>query len=161
MKQIFESENIYFFPVDVSLAPDYLKMINDMENVGRWIIKRTEPVTEESEIEWVKRKLDIKEPIFSMIEKATGEFIGNIEFMDSDGVVGELGIAITADKQDKGFGCEAIPAMIRYGIDVLHLQRIFLKVFPDNARAIRVYEKCRFKEYDRSGDDVFMEYIGE
>ena len=34
---------------------------------------------------------------------------------------------------------------------------VFLKVFPDNTRAIRVYEKCGFREFDRTEDDVFME----
>ena len=47
--------------------------------------------------------------------------------------------------------------MVRYGMDTLGLRRVFLKVFPDNARAIRVYEKCGFREYDRTEDDVFME----
>ena len=39
----------------------------------------------------------------------------------------------------------------------LGLARVFLKVFPFNARAIHVYEKCGFREYDRTEDDVFME----
>ena len=72
---------------------------------------------------------------------------------------GELGIAITAAMQDKGYGTEAIPAMVRYGMDTLGLRRIFLKVYPDNARAIRVYEKCGFREYDQTADDVFMEIV--
>ena len=46
--------------------------------------------------------------------------------------------------------------MVQYGIDRLGLARIFLKVFPDNARAIRVYTKCGFREYDRTEEDVFM-----
>ena len=59
--------------------------------------------------------------------------------------------------QDRGFGTEAVRALVGYGMDRLGLKRIFLKVFPDNARAIRVYEKCGFREYDRSGEDIFME----
>ena len=61
--------------------------------------------------------------------------------------------------QDKGYGTEAVSAMVRYGMDTLGLRRIFLKVFPDNARAIHVYEKCGFREYDRTDDDVFMEVM--
>ena len=59
--------------------------------------------------------------------------------------------------QEKGYGTEAIPAMVRYGMETLGLRRIFLKVYPDNVRAIHVYEKCGFREYDRTADDVFME----
>ena len=94
-----------------------------------------------------------------MLERDTGDFIGNIELMDIADGAGELGIAVTAAMQDKGYGTEAVRAMVRYGMDTLGLRRVFLKVFPDNARAIRVYEKCGFREYDRTADDVFMEII--
>ena len=44
-------------------------------------------------------------------------------------------------------------------IEALGLHRIFLKVYPHNARAIHVYEKCGFREYDRTEKDVFMEIV--
>ena len=59
--------------------------------------------------------------------------------------------------QEKGYGTEAIPAMVRYGMDELGLSRVYLKAFSFNVRAIHVYEKCGFREYDRTADDVFME----
>ena len=98
-----------------------------------------------------------KAPIFSMFEKKSGAFIGNIELMDVHDATGELGIAITAEKQGLGYGTEAIPAMIEYGARSLGLHRITLRAFPDNTRAIHVYEKCGFREYDRTAEDVFME----
>ena len=94
-----------------------------------------------------------------MLEKRTGAFIGNIELLHIENGSAELGIAITAAMQEKGYGTEAIPAMVQYGMDTLGLRRIFLKVFPDNDRAIHVYEKCGFREYDRTADDVFMEIV--
>ena len=94
-----------------------------------------------------------------MLEKGTGAFVGNIELMDVADGNGELGVAITAGMQDRGFGSEAVSAMVQYGMDRLGLHRVFLKVFPDNARAIHVYEKCGFREYDRTEDDVFMEIL--
>ena len=157
MKQIFESENISFVRVSENLVPDYLAMVNDIENVGRFIGKSRPPITAEQETKWVQKKLAKGAPLFSMLDRETGAFIGNIEFMDVTDGAGELGIAITASMQDKGFGTEAITAMVRYGMDQMDLTRIFLSVFPDNARAIHVYEKCGFREYDRTADDVFME----
>ena len=156
MTPIFTSERIDFVPVSEALVPDYLAMINDRERVGRFI-GRIQPITAEQDRWWVQKKLAEGAPVFSMLEKATGAFIGNIEFMDVADGAGELGIAITAGMQDRGYGTEAIPAMVRYGMDALGLRRVFLKVFPDNARAIHVYEKCGFREYDRTEDDVFME----
>ena len=156
MKQIFESENISFVRVTESLVKDYLTMVNDIDHVARFIGRRLEPISEEKEIKWVREKLAENAALFSMLEKDTGAFIGNIELMDIADGAGELGIAVTAAMQDKGYGTEAVRAMVDYGMDTLGLHRVFLKVFPDNVRAIRVYEKCGFREYDRTEDDVFM-----
>ena len=160
MRQVFETDNIRFVRLDESLVQDYLAMVNDMENVGK-LIGSTRTFTEEEETEWIRRKLENNFRIFSMIDKATGEFIGNIEIMDVEGdaASGELGICITAKQQDRGFGSEAIPAMVKYAAKEYGLRRLMLRVFPDNARAIRVYEKSGFREYDRVPDDVFMEII--
>ena len=157
MTPIFASKRIDFVPVSETLLPDYLAMVNDYDRVGRFIGPRRDPISEEKERRWVQKKLAENTPLFSMIEKRSGAFIGNIEFMDVTDGTAELGVAITASMQEKGYGTEAILAMIRYGMDQLGLTRIFLKVYPDNARAIHVYEKCGFREYDRTAEDVFME----
>ena len=159
MKQIFESERIAFVAVTEELTAAYLNMVNDIERVARFIGKRTLPITEEQERQWIRRKLADGDAIWSMVEKKTGAFIGNIELMDIRDGVGELGIAITADMQEKGFGKEAIPTVIAYVVKQYDLYRIILKAYPFNARAIHVYETCGFKEYDRTDDNVFMETI--
>ncbi|MBR0385839.1 MAG: hypothetical protein IJI05_04745 [Erysipelotrichaceae bacterium] len=82
MKQIFESENIIFVEVSHDLVQDYLTMVNDTENVGWFIGHLTEPFSEEQERQWVDKKLALNAVCYSMIEKNTGEFIGNIEIMD-------------------------------------------------------------------------------
>lgn len=159
MIQVFESEHILFVRPTERLVPDYLAMVNDIENVRRFIAmnRSTQPIPEEKERQWVRKKLAENAPVFSMLEQETGAFIGNVELMDVQDGSAELGIAVTASMQDKGYGTEAVRAMVQYGMDALGLRRVFLKVFPDNARAIRVYEKCGFREYDRTEDDVFME----
>ena len=157
MTTVFTSENIRFVRVTEELVPDYLAMVNDWERVGKLIGGRRDPIPEEKERRWVQKKLAEGAPLFSMLAKDTGAFIGNIEFMDMADGVAELGIAVTAAMQDRGYGTEAVRAMVEYGMDTLGLRRVFLKVFPDNARAIRVYEKCGFREYDRTESDVFME----
>lgn len=161
MHQVFESPHISFVRVSESLVPDYLAMVNDVEHVARLIglSRRSEPITAEQERRWVQKKLAEDATVFSMLEKRTGAFIGNIELLHIENGSAELGIAITAAMQEKGYGTEAIPAMVQYGMDTLGLHRVFLKVFPDNARAIHVYEKCGFREYDRTADDVFMEIV--
>ena len=157
MKQLFESERIRFVEVSELLAEDYLVMVNDIENVERFIGSVHEPFTEEQEIRWVHKKLEEKAQVFSMLEKQSGAFIGNIELMDVNDGVAELGIALTAKMQNKGYGTEAVSALAAYGFERLGLERIFLRTNPENLRAIRVYEKCGFREYDRTDEHVFME----
>ncbi len=158
LKTVFESDRIAFVEVSEKLVADYLVMVNDEERVGRFIsAKKHEPYTEEQEVAWVRGKLAEGACVFSMIEKESGDFIGNIEFMDVTDGVGELGIALTAAKQDNGYGSEAIPAFLEYGKGKLGLKKSRLRARPSNARALHVYEKCGFREYDRSENDVFME----
>ena len=161
MKTIFESDNILFVEVSGELIGDYLAMVNDHAHVNRFIGGTRTSYTREQEARWVRAKLDEKAPVFSMIERKSGEFIGNVELMDADGTEGELGIAITAGKQDRGFGTEAVRAMTAYALDRMGLERVFLRTRPWNARAIRVYEKCGFREYAREGEHVFMEILRE
>lgn len=159
MKKIFESDRIDFVEVSELLINDYLVMVNDVENVERFIGGMHAPYTEEQEIKWVRKKLEEQALVFSMIEKSTREFIGNIELMNQDGSSRELGIALTASKQNKGYGTEAVSAMVDYGLNQLGLKRICLRAKPFNSRAIHVYSKCGFREYQRTEDHIFMEII--
>ena len=159
MKQIFESENISYVEVTEELIPDYLTMVNDIEHVDRFIGGPHEPYTAEQEAQWVQEQLRDKNPVFSMIEKKSGRFIGNVELMNMTGSAAELGIAVTASMQEKGYGTEAVKAITDYGMKTLGLNRVCLRTNLDNVRAIHVYEKCGFREYDRSEERVFMEVV--
>ena len=157
MDKVFESENIIYVRPSFDLVPDYLEMVNDIENVAKFIGDRREPLTEEQEIDYIKVKMDNKATMFSMLEKTTGKFIGNIEFFNRVFTEAEWGIVITFSMQNKGYGKEALKRSVQYGFDELGLTRIYLGVYADNPRAIHVYESCGFKEYDRNDVDVFME----
>ena len=159
MKQIFTSENIRFVEVSERLVQDYLIMVNDIEHVEKFIGGWHEPFTEEQEIRWVQKKLAEKVPVFSMLEKKSGRFIGNIELMDPKDSEGELGIAITANMQNLGYGTEAVTALTEYGMNQLGLQRIFLRTNPDNGRAIHVYEKSGFRVFDQTDEHIYMEKL--
>ena len=159
MEKIFESERIVFVKPSLDLVPDYLVMINDIENVARFISDRREKYTEEEEREYIQERLDRNAAMFSMLEKVTGKFIGNIEFFNRNGAESEWGIVITASMQDKGYGKEALLRSTEYGFGELGLDRIYLTVFADNPRAVHVYEACGYKEYDRNDVDIFMEIL--
>ena len=83
MKEVvFESENIIYVKISESLIEDYLTMVNDIDHVARFIGKRNTPYSLEEELDFVRNKIREQGPIYSMLERETEEFIGNIEFMD-------------------------------------------------------------------------------
>jgi len=73
--------------------------------------------------------------------------IGDCGFFEIDWLnrFGEIGIFI-GEKQywNQGYGSEAVRMLLKHGFDTLNLNRIFLRVFEDNPRAIRAYEKVGF-----------------
>lgn len=158
-KSIFESERILFIRPSYDLIPDYLDMVNDIDNVARFIGERREPYSEEEERDYIRDKMDKTSTMFSMIEKISDKFIGNVEFFNRNDDEAEFGIVLTASMQNKGYGKEALERSVEYGFNELHLRRIILGVYVNNPRAIHVYEQCGFKEYDRNDVDVFMEII--
>ena len=159
MERVFESDRIFFVIPTEELLNDYLEMVNDIENVARFIGRRREPYTAEEERSFIQSKIDEGATMYSMIEKSSGDFIGNIEFMNVKDGTAELGIAITASKHCLGYGVEAIRRLLEYGFHKLGLKRVFLKVYPENKRAIHVYEKCGFVIYNCTETDIFMEIL--
>ncbi len=73
--------------------------------------------------------------------------IGNMGLFNMDPLVrsAEVGIMI-GDKNywNKGYGTEAMRLMLKHGFETLNLHRIFLRVFEDNPRAVRAYEKAGY-----------------
>ena len=157
MKTIFESNRILFNEVSLELIDDYLKMVNDHEKVNKYFCFNREYFTKADETTWVQTAIKEKKLVFSMVDKQTKSFIGNIELMHPEKKEAELGIAITGKMQDLGFGTEAITTLLEYGFTKLGFTRIYLRTHPQNARAIHVYLKCGFTEYNRTSDTVFME----
>ncbi|MCR4688792.1 MAG: GNAT family N-acetyltransferase [Saccharofermentans sp.] len=157
METVFESQGIKFVKVSLELVPVYLEMVNDIDGVARFIGDRLEPYTQEEERAYIKGKIDSGAYIYSMLDKKTGEFIGNTEFFNIKGYETEWGIVIRRSMQGKGYGTEALTRALEYGFDELGFKRIYLTVFEDNSRAIHVYKKCGFTEYRRTDKDIFME----
>lgn len=73
--------------------------------------------------------------------------IGNAGFFNFDwrNRSAELGIMI-GEKTcwNKGFGTETLRLLLRHGFATLNLHRIYLRVYENNPRAIRAYQKAGF-----------------
>jgi RimJ/RimL family protein N-acetyltransferase len=69
---------------------------------------------------------------------------------------GEIGIVIgKKEAWGQGYGTDATDTLLRWGFETLGLHRIWLRVFADNARAIRCYEKVGFRHEGRLREDSF------
>ncbi|MBI4769217.1 MAG: GNAT family N-acetyltransferase, partial [Chloroflexi bacterium] len=74
----------------------------------------------------------------------------------------ELGISI-GDRSywGRGYGTDTVRTLVNHGFGTLNLNRIFLRVFAHNARAIRAYEKAGFQQEGRLREDHYFggEYV--
>ena len=122
------------------------------------------PLSQVEEERWFESSLERppeERPL--AIETKHGEdwmLIGNCGFFNIDwrNRNAELGVFI-GDKNywDKGYGTEVIHLLVQHGYDTLNLHRLFLRVYEDNPRAIRAYEKAGFVHESRQRQAVFQE----
>ena len=84
---------------------------------------------------------------FAICLRDGGEPIGTIGLHAVDQKHGSatMGIAIgEPDLWSKGYGTDALQALLDFGFGTLRLERIALDVYAYNERARRSYEKCGF-----------------
>lgn len=128
-------------------SDDYFSWINNKALV----LKNADykPVLKEEHDQWFNAiGLNPSIVLFSIVENHQHQLIGscslrNINLHHQNA---ELQIRIgNLNYHGRGFGSEATQLLVNYGFTQLHLKRIYLHVFCTNKRAIRAYEKCRFK----------------
>jgi RimJ/RimL family protein N-acetyltransferase len=86
--------------------------------------------------------------------------VGVIGFHAIDWVsrAAELGLVIGEKSVwNAGLGTDAVRTLVRWGFRELNLNRVFLRVFEDNAAAIRCYEKVGFRQEGRFRQDRYQD----
>jgi len=144
MEAVFESDNLFYTNISKEYVDDYLIMFDDLETLRGVSKKLTGPPTMEEELEFIQKKIDDKALIFTIFEKDTNKFVGNIEIKDIKNKKGELGICLTKDMQNKHYGTEAIKRILKYAFEEVKLDSMHLNVYPYNKRAIRCYQNIGF-----------------
>jgi RimJ/RimL family protein N-acetyltransferase len=139
----------------------YLAWINDGEVVRYLATAAPHPVSRAQEEEWIRTAVTHTRPpeITYAIETIDGDrHIGSVSLHRVGGPArhSELGIMV-GDKTywNRGYGTDAILTMLRYAFEDLNLNRVWLQVHDDNARAIACYRKCGFMEEGRLRQDRF------
>ena len=140
---VFNSERINFCRINEMFIDNYVTMINN-PNVSRYISSNAMHVTYEEERDWIRSRIEENAHVFTMVDRETNRFIGNIEIMNIHNGMAEIGICITEDMQNNHYGREAMVAITNYGYEVMNLETIYLNVFDFNTRAIRCYQNAGY-----------------
>ncbi len=149
------------------------RLFADVRAEGRWLITTPGAVSEPSEAFWIGELIRAEESMV-LVAEAGGEVIGNVLVSVDRGRatehIGVLSICIAADWRDVGVGTELIVGAQRWAT-ARGMRKLSLGVFPDNDRAIAVYERCGFvregtrREQYRSGDayrdEVLMAWFAQ
>lgn len=117
--------------------------------------------TREGHENWIRTMVETGKVVQMMIcEIPTGKAVGSVYVRDIDAThhKAEYGIFIGEDDaRGKGYGTAAARMMIQYCFEELKLHRLFLRVYAENTRAIRSYEKAGFEKEAYLRDDVFID----
>lgn len=154
---VFESENIKYIKLNEALLQNYLEMYND-KNIQKSLFKKEKNFSSKQILNWIKKVLENNSYEFSMIDKKTREYIGDISVINIEGDSGELAISVTPTKQGNHYATEAINAILEYCYNELCLKNIIVNVCNDNFKAINLYKKVGFVEKDRNEYTLKMEH---
>jgi RimJ/RimL family protein N-acetyltransferase len=90
-------------------------------------------------------------------EKTSGRFVGEVGFADmkrplepSFGGAPEIGWVLQPWSHGRGYALEAVRAILAWGDQHFGAARTVCLIHPDNARSIRLAEKCGYREYART-----------
>jgi RimJ/RimL family protein N-acetyltransferase len=122
------------------------RLFSDVRDEGRWLVTPPSAVSQPSEAFFIGEMIR-GEGGLALVAEANGETIGNVLVSIDRNVVsshvGTLSIVVAEGWRDVGIGSAMVRAAqewsARHG-----LLKVALAVFPDNARAIAVYERAGF-----------------
>jgi len=99
-----------------------------------------------------EREMSKTDDSFAIFRKGEHDPIGIINLMNLSEAHASADLSIIVGRledRDRGYGAEAIEAVLGYGFERLGLHRIGLSVFEFNAMAISAYERLGFREEGR------------
>jgi RimJ/RimL family protein N-acetyltransferase len=124
----------------------FVQWVNDPE-VRRLVAIRY-PLSMTEEDQWWQAFQQRKNDHIFAIETEDGTYIGNIGLHSIEGENRQatLGIVIgPKDYWNQGYGTDAVLSMLNWAFGYLNLNRVYLRVYAYNRRAVRCYEKCGFQ----------------
>ncbi len=142
-------ERIRLRGVEREDLPKFVEWLNDPEVRAHLSIYL--PLSMEEEKKWFEglaQRRPEERPLGIEVRSGKGwKLVGNCGLfgIEWNNRAAEFGIFI-GDKSvwGKGYGTDAARLVLRHGFETLNLNRIFLRVYEDNPRAMHTYEKAGF-----------------
>ncbi len=161
----YEGDRLYFRPLELDDEPLLRRWINDPAN-WRGLCHRT-PVNAVSERAWIESMgKDASQVVFGVVVREGDRLIGTTGLHRINPIArkAEFGICV-GDRavQGRGYGTEATRLTVRYGFEILNLNRIALSVYANNPRAIFAYQRAGFVHEGCHREALYRggEYIDE
>lgn len=172
---MFQGEQVRLRAVEATDIDDVMKWMNN-EDVTKYLSQVGQVTSRESEqsyLSQVSHGNDQTNKVFT-IETLRGEYLGQASMADIDYVNrhAELSLVIgRTDLHGQGYGSDSLRVLLRIAFSVLNLRKVYLRVISGNQGAIRVYQKCGFREavrfhhhcfiHGQWHDDILMEAFRE
>jgi L-phenylalanine/L-methionine N-acetyltransferase len=134
---------------------------------GRWLVTPPSALSEASESFWLSEAMR-SDTNLALVAEADGDVVGNVLVTVDRNIItdhmGTLSISVADGWRDVGIGSALMGAALDWARQ-RGLAKVALGVFPDNARAIAVYERAGFaregvrrRQY-RDGGDGFRDEL--
>lgn len=158
MNIVCENDQVYLRPIELADTDLILKWRNS-DSVRKYFIYQ-KPFTKEGHEKWLKEEVGTGKVVQMIIcLKNNDQPIGStyIRDIDYEHQKGEYGIFIGEDAaRGKGVGTSVAKMMIDYAFQTLHLHRLLMRVFAENASSIACNERAGYEREGYLRDDVYV-----
>jgi UDP-4-amino-4,6-dideoxy-N-acetyl-beta-L-altrosamine N-acetyltransferase len=101
-----------------------------------------------SHLKYIESLKESKTKIYFLVKKENN-YIGTIDFTDINLKQKECYLGLYAKPYLKGVGNILMETIIDYAFNTLNIQKLKLEVQSENQRAIKLYKRFQFKEFNR------------
>lgn len=143
-----ETPRLRLRPPTEADCDDLLAAVNDsLPQFERWLVFCQGGYTRDACQAWIRKVVaswrESRDFAFAIVERTSGDVIGatGLNRIDVLGRWANLGYWLRTDRSGRGYGTEAALAVVRFGFDLLSLQRIEIFADVENVGSRRVAEK--------------------
>jgi len=155
---MIEGKKVRIRAIEKTDIDEIMKWVNDPEVMQNLFMRY--PVSRYQEEKWIEKALDDSNPrnrVFAL-ETKDGVYLGGMGLHAVNWENGNAEVGIVIGKKEhwnKGYGTDAMMAMLDFAFNRMNLHRVYLRVYDFNVRGRKSYEKCGFKKEGVLREDLY------